>query len=98
MQTDELSGAATPAPPRNRTDHRFSYRGWDVTVHLDGWMQDGCVAGHADLRAGHYRCRLVLTDAHREASAAIRALAQGARALIADREALAACSKRDDER
>jgi hypothetical protein len=83
---------------RNRADHRFSFRGWNVTVHLDGLMQDGCVAGHADLRAGRYRCRLVLTDAHRDAAAAIRALAQRARALIADREALAACSKRDDER
>ena len=47
---------------KNRADHRFSFRGWQVTVQLSGVLPDGCVEGHLDLRADDYSCRLMLAQ------------------------------------
>ena len=98
MQPDEAtaspSGAASQQAPK--AEHRFNYRGWEVVVQLDGIAADGCVSGHAQLHAGNYSCRLVLASRFHDGAGAIGALARKARALIDDREALAALSKRDD--
>lgn len=95
MQANE-PGAGTPplALAGNHAGHHFNYQGWDVTLQLDGVSREGHVSGHADLRAGNYSCRLVLATPHGDGASALRALAQRARTLIADREALAASIKR----
>ncbi|WP_077003227.1 hypothetical protein [Variovorax sp. KK3] len=99
MSTQYIQRAASPSadeaqPTPFEAEHRFQYRGWEVTVQIDG-MADGCVAGHAQLNAGNYSCRLVLAGRHHDGSAAIDALDRKARALIDDREALAALSQRN---
>jgi len=91
-QTVAPSGEPTPA--LNKGEHRFIYRGWDVVVQLDGMTQDGCVSGHAELCAGNYHCRLVLASPHHDGASALRTLSEKARALVDNREALAAASER----
>ena len=88
-------GAKAPSAPAHKAGHRFSYRGWDVLVQLDGKTLEGCVSGHAQLWAGNYSCRLVLATRHHDGAGAICALASKSRALIDDREALAASSARE---
>ena len=98
MQADE-PGAGTPplALAGNHAGHHFNYQGWDVTLQLYGVTGEGHVCGHEDLRAGNYSCRLVLATPHGDGAGALRAVAQRARTLIADREALAASIKRSGD-
>ena len=69
-----------------RADHRFSLRGWQVTVQLSGVLPDGCVEGHVDLRAHDYSCRLMLAHPRHDGPSAMNALAQKARAFISEQE------------
>ncbi|MDM0032184.1 hypothetical protein QTI33_08555 [Variovorax sp. J22P271] len=73
---------------------RFSYKGWQVQLQLDGHTPEGCVTGHAEVRAGSFACRLVMASHHHDDVGALEALAQKARELIEDRETLAAESLR----
>ncbi|RZL93776.1 MAG: hypothetical protein EOP82_06645 [Variovorax sp.] len=87
---------ATPEPdsdflPPSQTalEVKFCHRAWDVCVQLDRAVSGSCGAGHADVRAGDYACRLVLASSHFDAAGAFDALSQKACALIENREALA---------
>jgi hypothetical protein len=92
--TASSSGEAPQPGPK--AEHSFNYRGWEVVVQLDGIAADGCVSGHAQLHAGNYSCRLVLAGRYQDGAGAMSALARKARALIDDREKLAALSQRHD--
>ena len=96
MNSEEISSApgAPNAPALNKLEHRFTYRGWEIAVQLDGMTRDGCVSGHADLNAGAYRCRVVFASPHYDGASALQALARRARDLVDDREALAATIER----
>lgn len=87
---------AAAAPEGERAaDLRFSYKGWEVQVQLDCRSPEGRVAGHADIRAGSYTCRLMRAGQLGDDGMAIEILAQKARELIDDRHALAVQSRRD---
>jgi hypothetical protein len=91
---ETVAPPGAPTPSLNKGEHRFIYRGWDVVVQLDGITLDGCVSGHAELCAGNYHCRLVLASPHHDGASAMHTLSEKARALVDNREALAAASER----
>ena len=72
-------------------NHRFAYRGWNISIRLDRAGVDGPIAGAADLQQDDRPSRRIVVDEpYRYSGAALRSMAQRARSMVDDCETGAA--------